>query len=237
MYCIYRTTNLINGKTYIGQHHTDNLNDAYLGSGILIKQAIEKYGKENFKKEIIISADFTQGQIDKFERCAIAMERLNGKAEYNIDNGGNGIGKHSEESNEKNRQAHLGKKRVFSEEHKRNLSKALKGNHPSEESKEKNRQAHLGRKLPPRSEEYKRRMSELRKGSKNPMYGKHLSEETKRKIIESKQNITEETKRKMSENNFQKRISLEYKKYKANGGTLNWNEFRKEYKNSQINGC
>lgn len=52
-YTIYRTINLVNNKEYIGQHITDNPNDSYIGSGVLISNAIKKYGKHNFKKEIL----------------------------------------------------------------------------------------------------------------------------------------------------------------------------------------
>ena len=51
---IYKTTNLINGKIYVGMHSTDNLNDGYLGSGWILKQVIKKYGKENFKREVLL---------------------------------------------------------------------------------------------------------------------------------------------------------------------------------------
>ena len=49
---IYKTTNLINGKFYVGKDASNNPN--YYGSGLLLAKAIKKYGKENFKKEILL---------------------------------------------------------------------------------------------------------------------------------------------------------------------------------------
>lgn len=54
---VYKTTNILNGKFYYGVHSTNNINDDYLGSGKFLKKAIKKYGKQNFKKEIIAIFD------------------------------------------------------------------------------------------------------------------------------------------------------------------------------------
>ena len=48
---IYKTTNLTTGKIYVGQDSKNNPN--YFGSGKYIFRSIKKYGKENFKKEIL----------------------------------------------------------------------------------------------------------------------------------------------------------------------------------------
>lgn len=57
MYTVYKITNLINNKYYIGVHQTDIPNDNYMGSGPAIKAAILKYGKENFEKNILHTFD------------------------------------------------------------------------------------------------------------------------------------------------------------------------------------
>lgn len=52
-HCLYKTVNTKNGKYYYGIHSTKNLDDGYLGSGVALKAAIKKHGKDCFEKTIL----------------------------------------------------------------------------------------------------------------------------------------------------------------------------------------
>jgi hypothetical protein len=86
---IYKTTNLINGKYYIGKHSTNYLDDSYLGSGKLLTRAIRRYGKENFSKETLYIFTEEQQMIDK-EIELVTEDLVNDKMSYNMALGGQG---------------------------------------------------------------------------------------------------------------------------------------------------
>ena len=95
-YTIYKTTNLINNKIYIGLHTTNNLNDGYLGSGIFLKKAIKKYGFKNFKKEILYILPSKKEMILK-EKEIVNEEFIKRDDTYNMTKGGYGLSTLSEE--------------------------------------------------------------------------------------------------------------------------------------------
>lgn len=86
---IYKITNDINSKYYIGVHSTDNLHDGYFGSGNAIKAAIKKYGKENFTKEIL---EFVNSENEKYQREyeLVTEDVVNDPQSYNMTIGGSG---------------------------------------------------------------------------------------------------------------------------------------------------
>ena len=84
-YTIYKITNKLNGKTYIGMHKTNDLEDGYMGSGKLISRAIKKHGIENFTKEILNIFDNEQDMKNKEKQLVIVSEET-----YNLNEGGHG---------------------------------------------------------------------------------------------------------------------------------------------------
>lgn len=75
---IYKITNIINLKIYIGKDTTANPN--YFGSGVILKKAIKKYGKENFIKEIIDSAETKEDLSKKEKYWILYYDSISGAA-------------------------------------------------------------------------------------------------------------------------------------------------------------
>ncbi|QPI13799.1 homing endonuclease [Serratia phage 4S] len=86
---LYKTTNIKNGKIYIGIHSTNDLDDGYLGSGNAIRNAISKYGKEAFKKEILCECP-TREDAFKLESLIVNDEFIKDPMNYNMRPGGIG---------------------------------------------------------------------------------------------------------------------------------------------------
>jgi len=88
-YTIYKITNLLDGKIYIGKHQTKDLNDGYMGSGKHLKRAIFKYGIENFKKEILFQFD-NETDMNTKEAELVTEEFCLSEDTYNLCPGGKG---------------------------------------------------------------------------------------------------------------------------------------------------
>jgi len=88
-YTIYKITNLIDGKIYIGKHQTKDLNDGYMGSGKQLKRAQAKHGIENFKKEILFQFD-NEADMNTKEAELVTEEFCLREDTYNLCPGGKG---------------------------------------------------------------------------------------------------------------------------------------------------
>ena len=86
---VYKITNKINENIYIGVHKTKDLDGGYFGSGKILNSAINKYGKENFEKEIISFFETYEDAL-AFEKTIVNEEFVSRKDTYNIRLGGLG---------------------------------------------------------------------------------------------------------------------------------------------------
>jgi len=99
---VYKTTNLINGKVYIGKDASNNPN--YYGSGLLLAKAIKKYGKENFKKEILEECHSLEDLNTREKYWIASLNTTNRKIGYNIAIGGMGGDTYSNQSESRKKQ-------------------------------------------------------------------------------------------------------------------------------------
>lgn len=89
-YIVYKTTNILNNKYYIGVHSQEGKDfDGYLGSGNVLKQSISKYGKENFLRETLYSFDNEKDAYSK-EKELVTLDLVSDPNCYNLKIGGLG---------------------------------------------------------------------------------------------------------------------------------------------------
>ena len=182
-YTVYKITNKLNGKFYIGKHKTKNLDDGYMGSGKLIRSAIEKYGLENFEKEILFVFE-TELEMNEAEKSLVVLNENS----YNLCPGGQGgfgyiheHGLHLESLKKLDRKAiaqksvitRLKNKKPMSEKTKQLISENNERTNVSRGLKNS-----LNLKNKPKSEAHKLNI-------KKSILGKKHTEETKQKIRES----------------------------------------------------
>lgn len=146
---IYKITNNINNKIYIGQTieslkkrwNRHNWECTIKRNKMTITSAIIKYGKENFTIEIIDSAN-NINELNEKEIFYINKYKSLSPNGYNLAKGGNNR-IHSEET--KNKISISNKGKIISEETRKKLSDSHKGWIPSEETREKWRKAFSGK--------------------------------------------------------------------------------------------
>lgn len=180
---VYKTTNKLNGKIYIGKDAKNDPN--YLGSGILLKQAMKKYGRANFEKEILEYC--TPANIDEREKYWIEFTQAKQRG-YNLADGGQGgdLGeyvnrKRAESLTGKTQPTEVKKKRSISLQGRANtwgdkISEAMTGKtwkqkeERTKEHREKLSKANTGYK---HSEAAIKKMSQSKKGKPSATKGTH----------------------------------------------------------------
>ena len=89
---IYKITNNINNKIYVGKHKSEKFDDSYWGGGKILRKSIKKYGKENFSREILEEC-FSKKELNEKEKFWIKeLDCRNPEIGYNISIGGDGGG-------------------------------------------------------------------------------------------------------------------------------------------------
>jgi len=181
---VYKITNLINGKIYIGQTKRDFevrwKEHCRIDEGLIVDCAINKYGKQNFDHWVMVRCDSLEEMNHREEYYIRLFNSTNKNIGYNISKGGNNR-EVSEETRNKLSASKMGE------------NNPMFGKIPSEETRKKISIANSGEnnymfgKSP--SEETRAKMSASKMGETHPLFGKTRSEETRKKISNAKNSV------------------------------------------------
>jgi hypothetical protein len=162
IWILYQTTNVCNGKIYVGVHKLADTSRSkqYLGSGNSILSAIKKYGRNSFSRETLAEFDCFENAYAA-EAEMVTEEFIKRSDTYNISLGGWGGVNLTKEMRIKIGKANKGK--VLSAEHKAKLIASNRGRPMSEENKEKLRAVNKGRVI---SDETKEKVRMVNTGNK-----------------------------------------------------------------------
>lgn len=178
---LYKTTNTLNGKIYIGAHSTQDLNDGYLGSGKQILDAIKKNGRHVFMREIL---EIFETREHAFLREAeiVNEEFIKSDMNYNMCPGGLGS-------------------TIKSEDFKKKVSEKLKGRTFSQDTKDKMSKNNGMKKSWTKKPSTK---PPVLLGKDNGMYGKKHSEQSLKLMSENRKAVvieyTDELRKALGEN-------------------------------------
>lgn len=181
IYIVYKTTNMVNGRYYIGV--TSRYNSDYIGSGIALRAAVEKYGRENFVRETLFAFEGENAKNLAYEKESelVTQEVCDSLETYNVKIGGFGGWEHVNNSGRPNpmkgRKRTKEERKKMSDGLKRYLEKNgpyFKGRKHSKESLEKMAAAQRGKVMP---EEVKKKISRANSGVNNFFYGKKHTKE------------------------------------------------------------
>ena len=197
MFIVYKTTNNINKNFYIGVHKQDSSSfDGYYGSGIGLKRAIQKYGKENFSRETLYVFEDVEQAYDKEKELLISLYRLDEC--YNMHPGGRGI---------------RGKICFHSDEWRKKVSESNKGKKRTKETIDKIKK--IDRSYM-KTGEYRNKMSECKKG-KNNIKRRGINNQPNSIKIKSPLGIFKSIRQAARENNISAPTATEWAKKKING--------------------
>jgi group I intron endonuclease len=198
---IYKTVNVLNGKFYIGQDSKNN--PEYIGSGTLLKRAIEKYGRDKFIKETLEVCS-TQEELNEREKYWIKETKAR-ELGYNIADGGCGGNTYTEETRERVSQFFKGRyvspetiekrKKTIEKRKQENpdryklseeRKKAIGDFHRGKNNSQKQNNYEVIKKFTNHSPEFMEiQKEENKQGEKGSMWGKKHTKETREKMSTS----------------------------------------------------